>query len=69
MVHVCSGPAPVPLASVGPDGDIKPATGQGQTSEQWKAMAVASGWTPDLPRRKAVDELFGSLLLNLGIGE
>lgn len=70
MCVICRGLAPLPMGQVRADGDIiQPAGSGGQTSEQWRLMALASGWSPELPKRKALDEVFGSLLINLGAPE
>ena len=62
------GLVPKPLGEVGAGGDL-PKAAEGRTSEQWKLMALASGWTPELPRRKAMAEAFGSMLIGLDLDD
>lgn len=55
------GPVPLPLAAAGADGNLMSAAGQLST-DAWRAMALASGWRPDMPKRKAMEQAFGSVL-------
>lgn len=50
----------IPLAAIPSTGDLPRASGD-QTKEQWKAMAVSSGWSPDFQRKKALEAFLGSL--------
>lgn len=34
-----------------------------QTREAWKAMALASGWTPEFQKQKSLDAAFKSLFI------
>ena len=52
----------MPLAPLPAGGDIQHAGGQ-LSEEAWQQMALASGWAPDMPRRRAMEEAFGSLLV------
>jgi hypothetical protein len=64
---VAPGRLAVPLAPIalGAGGDLPAPAVAGQTRAQWEAMAAASGWTPEMPRRKAAAAALGSLLLDL----
>lgn len=54
----------MPLTAMAPDGDIpQQQPGEQLSDEAWRRMALASGWTPDMPRKKALEEAFGSLLV------
>ncbi|PRW56035.1 CDK-activating kinase assembly factor MAT1 [Chlorella sorokiniana] len=60
------GPAPVPLSSVATDaaGNLQAAAGGAQlSSDAWRTMALASGWRPEFPKRKALEQAFGSVLV------
>lgn len=62
----CSGAGvPAPLGAVDSFGNLDKRATEGQTREEWLAMAKSSGWTSDMPQRKAVQAAFDSLLLNL----
>jgi hypothetical protein len=52
----------VPLTAVGSGADLATASGE-QTRDQWTAMALASGWTPDFQKRKALETAFGSMFI------
>jgi hypothetical protein len=52
----------VPLAAADADGNLQAAAGQ-PTGEAWLAMALASGWRQEMPRRKALEQAFGSVLV------
>eukprot|EP00887_Chlorella_sp_A99_P001423 scaffold8.g1423.t1 len=54
--------APLPLAATTAEGDIQQQAGA-LSDEAWMRMALASGWSPDMPRRRALEEAFGSLLV------
>lgn len=46
------------------EGNLQAAPGGGQlSSETWRAMALASGWRPEFPKRKALEQAFGSVLV------
>ncbi|EFN58496.1 hypothetical protein CHLNCDRAFT_140536 [Chlorella variabilis] len=55
-------PAPLPLAAAGADGNLQAAAGQ-LTGDAWLAMALSSGWRQDMPKRKALEQAFGSVLV------
>lgn len=58
------GPLPVPMRSLGEGGDIQQASTLDQMShEQWRLMALASGWSPEMAKRRAWEEAFTSLLV------
>jgi hypothetical protein len=57
--------APLAPVALGAGGDLPAPAVAGQTRTQWEAMAAASGWTPEMPRRKAAAAALGSLLLDL----
>lgn len=38
-----------------------------QTKEEWRLMALASGWTPEFQKKKAFEAAFGSLFINLSV--
>jgi len=56
----------VPLTAVSSGADLATASGE-QTREQWKAMALASGWTPEFQKKKALETAFGSLFIAAGV--
>lgn len=58
----CRGVAPVPLGPAGTDGNFQAAAGQ-PTGDAWLAMALSSGWTQDMPKKKALEQAFGSVLV------
>ena len=58
---------PLPLAAVDADGNLAGGGGGGGgggqlSGDAWLAMALASGWRQDMPRQKALEQAFGSLL-------
>ena len=53
-----------PVASAA---DLTRALGE-QTKEEWRAMAAASGWSPDMQRRKALEAAFGSMFIRRRTG-
>lgn len=56
----------MPLSSAVADaaGNLQAAPGGGQLStEAWRTMALASGWRPEFPKRKALEQAFGSVLV------
>lgn len=57
-----AGTAPVPMAAVASAADLTAALGK-QTKEEWRAMALASGWSPEFQKKKAMETAFGSLFL------
>ncbi len=59
--------AVVPLAPVASGADLARPTGE-QTKEQWRAMAEASGWTPEFQKKKALETAFGSMFISAGAG-
>ena len=61
----CRGPAPLPLGlAPDVDGNLQAAAGGGQlSSEAWLQMGLSSGWRQDMPKRKALEQAFGSVLL------
>jgi hypothetical protein len=50
----------VPLAG---DGAGEPVNGDDMIGEQWQRIALASGWNPEMPKRKAIESAFDSLLV------
>ena len=52
----------MPLTAVASGADLATASGE-QTREQWKAMALASGWTPEFQKRKALETAFDSMFI------
>jgi hypothetical protein len=43
---------------------LQAAAGGGQlSSEAWLQMALSSGWRQDMPKRKALEQAFGSVLV------
>jgi hypothetical protein len=56
----------VPLTAVSSGADLATASGE-QTRDQWKAMALASGWTPDFQKKKALETAFGSMFITATI--
>ncbi|KAL4858062.1 CDK-activating kinase assembly factor MAT1 [Chlorella vulgaris] len=57
-----AGVAPVPLGPAGTDGNFQAAARQ-PTGDAWLAMALSSGWTQDMPKKKALEQAFGSVLV------
>lgn len=52
-----------PLGDVGPRGDLHMAGTKGeQSNEEWERMALSSGWKMDMPKKRAVEEAFDSVL-------
>lgn len=61
---LCSAPAPKPMGAAGADGNLAAgAAGQQLSGDAWLAMALASGWRQDMPKRKALEQAFGSVLV------
>ena len=50
------------MGAAGADGNLA-AGGQALAGDAWLAMALASGWRQDMPRRKALEQAFGSALV------
>ena len=76
FIHVvfrlmCRAPPPpgaaVPLAPVASGVDLARPAGE-QTKDEWRAMAEASGWTPEFQKKKALEAAFGSMFISLGAG-
>ncbi|KAI7840363.1 hypothetical protein COHA_005908 [Chlorella ohadii] len=59
------GTAPVPLSSAAADaaGNLQAPGGGQLSSEAWRTMALSSGWRPEFPKRKALEQAFGSVLV------
>jgi len=36
-----------------------------QTKEEWRVMALASGWSPEFQEKKSLEAAFGSLFIDL----
>lgn len=58
-----TGPTPMPMGAAGADGNLAAAGGQQLSSDAWLAMALASGWQQSMPKRKAQEQAFGSVLV------
>ncbi|KAL4424958.1 hypothetical protein ABPG77_002843 [Micractinium sp. CCAP 211/92] len=57
-------PAPKPMGAAGADGNLAAGSaGQQLSGDAWLAMALASGWRQDMPKRKALEQAFGSVLV------
>ena len=54
----------LPLAPVASGADLARPMGE-QTKDEWRAMALASGWTPEFQKKKAFETAFGSLFISL----
>lgn len=50
------------MAAADADGNLQAAAGQ-PTGDAWLAMALASGWRRDMPKRKALEQAFGTVLV------
>lgn len=55
----------LPLGPVASSVDLARAAGE-QTKDEWRAMALASGWTPEFQKKKALETAFGSMFISLG---
>lgn len=52
------------MGAAGADGNLAAgAAGQQLSGDAWLAMALASGWRQDMPKRKALEQAFGSVLV------
>lgn len=61
---LCRAPAPKPMGAAGADGNLAAGSaGQQLSGDAWLAMALASGWRQDMPKRKALEQAFGSVLV------